>query len=378
MNSRMNLKLTFRLAPAAALLALAGPVLAAKGPDAAFTVANYPVDATAQNAVAAKEKAIADGQQAAFRSLLKRLVPVTSFNKLGQLKSLSATNLVDGVAVRAERNSTTQYIATLDFSFHPGSVRDLLRRQGIPFVDKQAPEVVIVPVYVAPAAGGPAVPTALGAAEGARAWRDAWKSLDLDNALAPVKLEAVKGGLNAEAIRAAQSSAEGARRLAGEVRGDLGLVAIAEPELASRRLHVTLSGADAVGAFVLKRTYQFDAGDFAYTAELAALVALGTLEGRWKAARVGTGAGMATALDQPLRPVQMFVEYRTMQEWQDLRRRIAETTGVDDLQIGGVSARGADLALRFPGGGEALASALAEEGIELRNSGGTWVARGRN
>ncbi len=48
-------------------------------PDAVFTVANYPVEARADNAVAAKDRALADGQQAAFRSLLKRLVPVTAY-----------------------------------------------------------------------------------------------------------------------------------------------------------------------------------------------------------------------------------------------------------------------------------------------------------
>ena len=46
--------------------------------DNVYTVGNYPVDARAANAVAAKERALADGQQAAFRSLLKRLVPVTN------------------------------------------------------------------------------------------------------------------------------------------------------------------------------------------------------------------------------------------------------------------------------------------------------------
>src|SRR4051812_47492206 len=50
--------------------------------DAPYTVANYPVDATAANAVAAKDQALAEGQQAAFRSLLKRIVPVTAYKQL--------------------------------------------------------------------------------------------------------------------------------------------------------------------------------------------------------------------------------------------------------------------------------------------------------
>ena len=52
---------------ASAVTALPGPAIAAPN-DEVFTVGNYPVDAGAANAVAAKQKAMADGQQAAFRS----------------------------------------------------------------------------------------------------------------------------------------------------------------------------------------------------------------------------------------------------------------------------------------------------------------------
>src|SRR5262249_15930006 len=67
-----------------ALVIFGGRVAEAAVPaeDAVFTVCNYPVEARADNAVAAKSKALSDGQQAAFRSLLKRLVPVNSYPRL--------------------------------------------------------------------------------------------------------------------------------------------------------------------------------------------------------------------------------------------------------------------------------------------------------
>ncbi len=91
----------------------------AAGADSAYTIANYPVDATAANAVAAKQQALADGQQAAFRSLLKRIVPVTAYKQLTRVKDIKAANLVSGVTVRSEKNSATDYLASLDFSFRP-------------------------------------------------------------------------------------------------------------------------------------------------------------------------------------------------------------------------------------------------------------------
>src|SRR5262249_12949206 len=111
---------------------LSYPVMAAEN---VYTISNYPVEARAEDAVAAKEKALADGQQAAFRSLLKRLVPVTLYSRVGKLASVRAADLIEGVKVRAERNSSTEYIASFDFAFQAKSVRDLLRREGIPFTD---------------------------------------------------------------------------------------------------------------------------------------------------------------------------------------------------------------------------------------------------
>src|SRR5262245_16131822 len=91
----------------AALAVVAGPCAA---DDDVYTVGNYPVDADAGNAVAAKEKALAEGQEAAFRSLLKRLVPVTEYDRLKRLSALKSGGFFEGVSVRSERNSSTRYI----------------------------------------------------------------------------------------------------------------------------------------------------------------------------------------------------------------------------------------------------------------------------
>ncbi len=119
---------------AAGVIAFAGLAHAGgqgQGRNRVFTVGNYPVEARDKNAVAAKEKAHADGQQAALQSLFKRIVPVTSYPSLERLRNLRASDILDGVAVRSERNSPTQYIANLDFTFQAEPVRETLKREGI-------------------------------------------------------------------------------------------------------------------------------------------------------------------------------------------------------------------------------------------------------
>jgi hypothetical protein len=353
---------------AAALTFLASSAAHAQD-ERVFTVGNYPVDARAQDAVAAKEKAISDGQQAAFRSLLKRIVPVTSYKALAQLKTVPAANLISGMSVRSERNSTTSYTASLDFTFDSRRVRDLLRQRGIPFLDEQARETAVV-LVVQPV--GQASAGGLTQAQ----WRDAWSALDLDNGLTPVRLYERPAALTADLVKAAMQNPEAPlRTIAVLGKSGQAILAIAEPDLAARRLHVTLSGVDGVGKLLLRRTWRMDPADAAYAAELAAVVAMGTMEGRWKAVR-GRAAPPMPIAGAPLQQVHIMAEFRSFQEWQGMRRQLEEMPGVADVLIGGLSAGAASVALRYPGGGPALAAALGPVGLALQSGGGgTWVMR---
>jgi hypothetical protein len=355
---------------AAALTLAAGAADRATAAEAVFTVANYPVEARADNAAAAKDRALADGQQAALRSLLKRLVPVTAYARVRRLANVKAGDLVDGFKVRSERNSTTDYIASLDFTFQSKGVRDLLRREGIPFTDEQAPALTLVPVWRAAAGASP---------NGEAAWTNAWKGLDLEHALTPVKLQALKKEVAPATVEAlAGGDGSAIRTLVAAYGSELVLLAFAEHDAAAGRLNVTLSGRDAVGAFTLKRVYRIDAADPGYANELAAVISLGILEGRWKAIKSrggggGSGGGGGAAASDT--DFLIAVEFRGMSEWQDISRKLGSIPGVEELEVAGLSARGARVTLRFAEGAERLADVLARQGLHLRNADGNWVLR---
>jgi len=333
-----------------------------------FTVANYPVEATAKDAVAAKEKAHSEGQQAALGALLKRLVPVTAYNRIDHLKTISADTLIDGVAVRSEQNSSTRYIASLDFSFQADAVRDLLNREGVPFVEQQSPRIVLVPVMAEAGDGGLRYKAASGE------WAQIWKGLDLDNTLTPIRIETLLPSVHEDTVIAALNGDDTVERiLTSEYKADYVLFAIAEVDAADKKLNVTLAGIDAAGLVSWRRSYQITHGDVGYAMEFAAVVSQGVLEGRWKVAkseegRGGGGFGGGSA-------VQMSVEFSSLDEWNDLRRVLLDLPGVDDVRIGAISARSAEVSVRYPGGGNGLASALASQGLALMDAGGTWVLR---
>jgi hypothetical protein len=147
---------------------------------------------------------------------------------------------------------------------------------------------------------------------------------------------------------------------------------VAESDPATGRLNITLSGRDAVGAFALRRAYRLDASDPTYTNELAAVVALGVIEGRWKASKIRGGGGGAPGAGGGA-DLMISVEFRGMSEWQDISRRLSATPGIEQLEVAGLSARGARVTLRYAGGTERLTDALANQGLALRNTGGNWI-----
>lgn len=350
--------------------------------DRAYTIANYPVEARAANAVTAKDAAIADGQKAAFRSLLKRIVPVTAYRDMERLTSVDPATLIDGVAVRSERNSATEYIANLDFSFQANEVRDLLNRQGVPYVDTQAPSTIIVPLTRdAKAAAGPT--GEFRAASGT--WGTVWPTLDLQNSVAPLKAEPLKPEIGPDALRGLYEDASlsaSVMTLAAAYGTDQIIVAVAEVDTEGGKVNVLLAGQDSAGPFALKRAYRLSDGDLAYTLELAAVVSQGVIEGRWKAINSGGAIAAAATSANPYGTpagagvdVSFDAQFGGTAEWNAMRRVLLEAPGIDDIRIGSISSDRASVSVKYPGGGPALARALATYGISLTDTGGLWVMR---
>lgn len=366
------------VALAAAVVTGAGA--AAARPDDVFTIANYPVEASDVSAVAAKDKAMADGQRAAFRSLLKRIVPVTAYKQIARVQGENAAGFVAAVSVRSERNSATDYIANLDYRFDGNAVRAALSRNGVAFVDEQAGTVLVVPVI---RQGNPAT------SSGDKGlWRRAWAGLDLAHSVTPVELGELKAQIHNDTVDQLLSGDDSALRiLATEYGSERVVLAIAEPDAASKKVKVTLAGRDAVGGLLLKRDYRIPQGDLAYASELAAVVSLGIIEGRWKEARSTVGAAAAPVASQgPVwstavagggEAVSFEARFAGLGQWNEMRTQLLDTPGVEGLEIVGASETSAMVSLRYPSGVRGLANALGGRGLVLLDDGSGLVLQRR-
>lgn len=333
-----------------------------------FTVANYPVQAEAKDAVTAKQQALSSGQEAAFSSLLRRLVPVTRYAALRSLPKDKASDYLDGVAITNERNSRTFYEANLNLTFREEPIRKLLDEAGIPFVDDQSKPVTVVLLYQPPReqVGSPEY----GAAQGDELWRSVWRGLDLKNSLSPVKLESLRPGIGSETIDSltAQRS-DGVQALASAYGVPLVVLAAIRPEPSRGRLTLRLAGQDAVGPFAITRDLRFAPADFAYTVELAAVISMGILEGRWKA--VSEPAGMVSVSAEPgagSGNIQVLVQFGSLADWNRLRGTIETTPGVRNVEINGLSTRNAVINLTFRGGAAAFSEAIAGQGLSVSST----------
>lgn len=344
------------------------PAHAAGGNEKAFLIANFPVDAQAKNAVAAKKAAISDGQSAALRSLLKRIVPVSAYARLRQMGEVDAAQYIEGISVRGEQNSRTEYFASLDFKFSADGVRDLLRQHGVPFIDQQAQQTTLVPIVLS---GGAVQPNS-------GAWGKIWNSLDVTNSLTPLAIAALKPSVHQDVLAGLSSGddARGMRILSSEFGSARVVAATAEVDPATKRLKVAIMGRDGSGPINWSRSYRIYDGDSAYAMELAAVVTLGVLEGRWKLNAARQSGGFA-AMSQPESSVRLEVVFNGAREWYRMQGELSELQGVRSFQVNAVSAQSAVVSLSFPGGAAGLANVLARQGYQMSDEGGRWVVRQR-
>jgi hypothetical protein len=363
-GSRMKAVMTARKALLALLAAIPAFASAAeaKGPTI-YTISKVAVTADADNAVAAKEKALAQAQQAALRALLSRMTPWSAHAKLPVLPNEMVERMVEGFAVRRESNSTTRYIASLDFSFEPNAVRDILNRFGLPYTDQQAPQVLLLPVMIEGGALRP--PTK-------NAWYDALTDVDFEHALAPLRLAPPRTDLTAQMIGDLSGSSRNLlETLAYQYRAENLVLAAADVDPQATQLRMRLVGQDAVGPFALDRTFRIQQGDIEGTAKMAAAIAVKVIEGRWKTTRLASQGALAGPAD--LQTVVLTAEFSGLKAWQEMRKRLAKVPGLQGMEVKALNARGANLTVDFPGGAERLAQAAQSQGLALEQRGQQWI-----
>jgi hypothetical protein len=380
-------KFRIRTAGTAALLLAAtltglicGPARAA---DSLYTVAKISVDVTAKDAVAAREMGMAEAEQRAVMTVLKRIVPTSAYSSLPEISKDDIETLVNGVSIRSEQNSTTRYLAVLDISLNEQALQQFLQDQNISFSEARAPSISILPLML----DGGSVKS-----EGAEGWREAWEDLDLSHSVTPATILRPRPDLDAGTVKAVLAGNPPALASMQEDY-NYGQLFIAVGELDHGQFVTRLAGTDAVGPITFEQSDKLT-GDAKTAARNAAGIAFGVLENRWKMSQegeapatevkheegTGTGAETEGKSNEPAevpRNVVAEVEFSGLKDWQDIRGRLMNIAGIQGLEVNSLSARAASITFDYAGSLGKLQTELGQNGFELGEKDGNFVLRSR-
>ena len=344
---------------AAARLAitLIGLVIAATAASAAssfppaFVVAGVPVDATAQNAVAARDMARIQGQRVAFRRLLERLTPQSDWSRLPSPGDDAITNMVQDFDLANEHSSGVRYLATYNFRFKASAVRALLRSADIPVSELASKPVVVVPVLRG--ADG----TKLW--NGANPWRDAWIATSGKGGLVPWNVPA-GDATDAAAFDPADPKPATLAALSQRYGGGDIVVAIATvtPDQAGLDIGVSRYGPEGDATTTTTSVTGGKLEPSLY--QLGVLAAQRELEEQWKKLSFSARGGGPSELE-------VTIPITGVRDWAAVEERLAKVPTIESNEIELMSHSEIRLRLKIKGDAALLKLALAQQDLALGN-----------
>jgi hypothetical protein len=355
----------------------AQPALAQDADDAYSAMVT--VDATAENAAAARDVARVDGQRRALAAVIERLSSSSEPAKLPKLDDKAITDMVVSFEVANERMSAVRYVADYTFHFRPAKVRRLVRVADTPPAEsnkstaegagkstteggKTAAEsgggsvVVVLPVYKDGAD--------LVLWNDPNAWRAAWAQrpagsgpnrvlLPLGDAGDLAAIDADKAGSGDAAaltgIAKQNGGAEAAVALATARRQDGRLTGI---EVSVKRYR---SGrlVDAHGNSYGANPGESEADFLGRTADA---VAADIESGARKTAGASSDQQASLAVTVPI---------ASLSEWLLVRSRLASVPSIRKVDLLSLSRQEARIEVKYVGNQDELKSSLAEVDLEL-------------
>ncbi len=360
---------------AALLPSMFGVVPARAELDKLFAVDAISVDETAADATQAKMKAIVKAQRQAFLTLVRRLGGEAAATRLAKLSDRDIGRLLSSLSIADEQTGPTRYIAKITIRFNPAKMIHLLRRKGVAFTTRQAPPVLIVPVWQ----GEDGQPLLWED----NPWLKAWRKLADEHALVPVVIPAGDDvdRNTLDAMQAMESDRAALQALQMRYGAEHVLVAIARP-VDGNTVQAAMVGRSPGGKVLFDKTYQVEQGGLDAAAEHAVRRFMEVMNLKWrnkmlKAARERAAArAAARRAAANARRITVIVPFSGLRQWQALRARLTTTPGIGSVDVRQLSGTHAVVQLGTSLSAEQLRAALANAGLLLQRSGGQWYVRG--
>jgi Uncharacterized protein conserved in bacteria (DUF2066) len=333
-----------------------------------FQVSGIAVDATAADAVAAREQALFQGQIEGLRRLLRRLTPVAEHDRLPAVGAAEIQRYVQNFEISDERVAADRYLAQLTVRYDPATVRGLLQGQAFSYAETASEPLVVLPVYQVP--GGPRLwPED-------NPWWQAWaEHLDPERLLRLVlPLGDLEDMATVTADAAAAGDAAALETLARRYGTDDVLVIVATP----RGGATAAAGGASASAPVLEldvrrggiqgnppETFEGSPGETLEGLMAQAVVGIqDTLDERWKEANLLRYDQAASIL--------VDIPIERLADWVEISRGMEGLTEIVGIEVASFARENVRAQIRYLGDEFRLEEALGRIGLGLSREGESW------
>ena len=330
-----------------------------------FTVLNVTVDATAETAATAREKALVNGHRTAFARLVARLVPRNLHKRKIEASIDQITQLVKSFGVDQEKTSAVRYLATLRFAFDRHKMRKHLRELSLPFAETQSKPVLVLPVLRR------AGVYLLWDAQ--NTWLKAWSSLPPPDGLMPIivpkgELADINDISADQAVQGHQDRLDVILARYGATDAILALAAIDTRRFGNApvvQITITRFGTRHGERTTVLAVVANPGDSITDTISAAASRAFNQIEEDWK-------------LDNLLRfdlPQELIavIPLDNLSDWVLMERRLSEIAFVEASELLALSRSGATVRLRYFGNQKQLSLALSQRDVWLAEDDKGWT-----
>ncbi|MEI8394483.1 MAG: DUF2066 domain-containing protein [Rhodospirillaceae bacterium] len=364
----------------------AGSAPAAAAADSPYTVGGVEVDVTSASAAEARDKAILEGQQAAFVTLFKRLAADGTTKVPPTVGASDLQRMIQGFEIERERGSAVRYVGTLSFTFRRKAVRSYLAGLGVRVVEPAARTAVsatgpgTAPGTEATPAQGlkPTLVLPVSHGKGANLlweertpWRSAWE--DFSVAAGAAKVVVPPGELSDIADIGAKEAVAGDAAALAKIAAHYSVGDVVVAQLSEWTLD------PAAGAQVAIARYAADGRPDGAPVTLP----VAGVPGETPAAFLGRVVGavverLASLPRAPVKPpvvearLEAGVAISGMQDWLEIRRRLSSNPMVLGIETRSMARSRVDVSVRYRGEPEGLRAMLDRDGLTLVQAPGGW------
>jgi hypothetical protein len=337
-------------------LVLAVPAALAQRGDPIFTVGGVLIEATGPDPMKARDKALVDGEKKAFDLLIRRLIAEADVEKLPPVEPGQLETMVSGFEFENERPSANRYVATLRVAFVPDQIRGYLRGAGVPFVDRMATPMLVVPLVRSKLGVSPL--------EERTEWREAW-----------TRVAAVDGIVPATLIKADKPDQD---LISPEQLfvGDLAAIARLGERYNARRVLVVVATGEAEGPYTISAAlYELAIGERFDQPQVTGVAANKLLEAavRQRTRIEEDYKAIATVSRDWANAVEAVVPIKALADWIRIRKRLQNSPIIRRVDVRALESEQAYVRVEYFGSREQLDKALGQLKLTLREQAGQFV-----